>query len=140
MNPAICRRFRLSERIISSDIHVVSWKKRVMNTKNMNAEKQGLDDFVSMDVVVRTFAAGVWFGTLAKKSGNEIILHNARRMWGWRCKEGISISELAIHGIVPEESIICEPVPMIWIEAIEIIPVLGVAGKSIREAPYAKAR
>lgn len=110
-----------------------------MRTENVK-ESKGLDDFLGMDVIIRTYAAGVWFGGLAKKAGNEVILHSARRMWKWKCKEGISLSELAIHGINPEESRICAPVPMVWLEAIEIIPVLDTAAKSIKEAEYAKAR
>lgn len=112
-----------------------------MSTENVQTEnKQGLDDFLGMDVIIRTYAAGVWFGRLAKKTGNEVILHSARRMWMWKCKQGISLSEIAIHGIDAEESRICEPVPMVWLEAIEIIPVLDDAVKTIKEAEYAKAR
>lgn len=112
-----------------------------MSTENVKTEnKQGLDDFIDMDVIIRTYAAGVWFGRLAKKSGKEVILHSARRMWKWKCKEGVSLSEIAIHGVEEAESRICEPVPMVWLEAIEIIPVLFTAVKSIKEAEYAKAR
>ena len=110
-----------------------------MDTGNVK-ESKGLDDFLGMDVIIRTYAAGVWFGTLAKKARNEVILHSARRMWKWKCREGISLSELACQGIDPEGSRICSPVPMVWLEAIEIIPVLDTAVKSIKDAEYAKAR
>ena len=105
-----------------------------------NENTQRLDDFLDMDVIIRTYSAGVWFGRLAKKSGKEVILHSARRMWKWKCKEGISLSELAIHGIDAGKSRICASVPMVWLEAIEIIPVLDSAVESIKEAEYAKAR
>lgn len=110
-----------------------------MSTENVQTDKRGLDDFLGMDVIIRTYAAGVWFGRLAKKSGKEVILHSARRLWRWKCKEGISLSEIAIHGVEEAESRICEPVPMVWLEAIEIIPVLDTAVKSIKGAEYAKA-
>lgn len=111
-----------------------------MCTGNVKTENtQGLDDFLDMDVIIRTYSAGVWFGRLAKKSGKEVILHSARRMWKWKCKVGISLSEIAIHGVEEAESRICEPVPMVWLEAIEIIPVLDTAVKSIKGAEYAKA-
>lgn len=97
------------------------------------------DDFLGMDVIIRTYAAGVWFGRLAKKSGKEVILHSARRLWRWKCKEGISLSEIAIHGVEEAESRICEPVQMVWLEAIEIIPVLDDAAKSIKGAKNAAA-
>ena len=112
-----------------------------MSTGNVQTEnKRGLDDFIGMNVISRTYAAGVWFGRLAKKAGAEVILHSARRMWQWKCREGISLSELATSGIDAEGSRICAPVPMVWLEAIEIIPVLDTAVKSIQEAEYAKAR
>ena len=112
-----------------------------MSTENVQTEnKRGLDDFIDMNVIIRTYAAGVWFGRLAKKAGAEVILHSARRMWQWKCREGISLSELAIHGIDAEGSRICAPVPRVWLEAIEIIPVLDTAVESIEGAAHAKAR
>lgn len=112
-----------------------------MSTENVQTEnKQGLDDFIDMDVIIRTYAAGVWFGRLAKKAGNEVILHSARRMWKWKCNEGISLSEVAISGIDSKGSRICAPVPMIWLEAIEIIPALDEAVRSIRGADNAQAQ
>ena len=111
-----------------------------MCTGNVKTENtQGLDDFLDMDVIIRTYAAGVWFGKLAKKSGKEVILHSARRMWKWKCKEGISLSELAIYEIDREGRRICAPVPMVWLEAIEIIPVLDTAVKSFKGAENASA-
>ena len=95
---------------------------------------------IGMDVIIRTFAAGVWFGTLVEKNKNEVILHNARRMWRWKCKKGISLSETALYGIDDKESRICAAVPQVWIEAIEIIPVSEESAKDLREAPDAKAR
>lgn len=46
----------------------------------MKASKDGLDDFANgKTVIIRTYSAGVWFGNLALKAGNEVILENARR-------------------------------------------------------------
>lgn len=54
----------------------------------MKASKDGLDDFANgKTVIIRTYSAGVWFGNLALKAGNEVILENARRMWKYFCKE-----------------------------------------------------
>ena len=104
--------------------------------------RANLIDFFAMDetVIIRTYSAGVWFGVLNQKSGAEVILKNARRLWQWRCKKSISLSGVAVHGIDQEKSIIAPAVPRVWLEAIEIIPIDGEAAKSIQEAPDAEAR
>ncbi|EHS8055967.1 hypothetical protein OUL59_003329 [Salmonella enterica subsp. enterica serovar Hato] len=91
------------------------------------------------DVIVRTYSAGVWFGQVAEKEGNEVILVNARRMWRWWAAESISLSAVAVHGICQEKSKIVAPVEMVWLEAIEIIPVTKTAFLSISGAPHVQA-
>ena len=91
-------------------------------------------------VLVRTYSAGVWAGTLSKKSGNEVILKDARRLWAWTAKEGISLSAVAVFGIDESSSRIAGPVPMVWLEAIEIIPFAGSAGMTVSGAKNAEAR
>ena len=90
-------------------------------------------------VIIRTYSAGVWFGTLAEKSGKEVILADARRMWRWWAAESISLSGCALYGIKREESKIVAPVSKVWLEAIEIIPCSDVAIQSIGGAPHVKA-
>ena len=90
-------------------------------------------------VIVRTFSAGVWCGTLKKKSGNEVILENARRMWRWFCKKSISLSGVVGYGIVREKSKIAAPVPQVWLEAIEIMPISGEPLDSIMGAEIVEA-
>lgn len=99
-----------------------------------------LDSFgIGQTVIIRTYSAGVWCGTLEQKAGNEVILKDARRMWCWWCKESISLSGVVVYGINQEKSRIAPPVSKVWLEAIEIMPIVGDAAKSIMEAPYAKA-
>lgn len=90
-------------------------------------------------VIIRTYSAGVWCGTLEKKAGNEVILKNARRMWRWWCKESISLSAVVKYGIIQEKSKIAPPVNSVWLEAIEIMPIDGEPAKSILEAPIVQA-
>ena len=90
-------------------------------------------------VIIRTYSAGVWFGELAEKSGNEVILINARRMWRWFAAESISISAVAMNGIDRSKSKIVEPVNSVWLEAIEIIPCTKEASDSIGGAEHVKA-
>lgn len=109
-------------------------------------EPKGLNDLIGRDVIVRTYSAGVWFGTLKAKDGNEVHLVNARRMWSWYVAKdpdtgarGISLSSLSIHGLDYTQSQIEQPVEIVWLEAIEIIPCTERAINSIKAAPYAKA-
>lgn len=98
-------------------------------------EAKGINDYaIGKEVIIRTYSAGVWFGVLKQKAGNEVILSKARRMWKWWAKESISLSGVARHGIKQEDSKICGELDSVWLEAIEIIPVTGNSADSIRTA------
>ena len=99
----------------------------------------GLSSMIGKKCIVRTYSAGVWFGEVAEKSSNEVIVKNARRMWKWWASEGISLSSVALHGIKQEQSKIVESVPAVWLEAIELIPASDKAIASIEGAPNVKA-
>ena len=102
---------------------------------NNTAVKSGLDSFaIGQEVIIRTYSAGVWFGRLKEKSGKEVILTEARRMWRWWAKESISLSGVALHGIKQDNSRIAGAVESVWLQSIEIIPISGKAAESIRTA------
>lgn len=45
-------------------------------------EAKGINDYaIGKEVIIRTYSAGVWFGVLKQKAGNEVILTKARRMY-----------------------------------------------------------
>lgn len=99
-------------------------------------EAKVINDFaIGKEVIIRTYSAGVWFGVLKQKAGNEVILTKARRMYKWWAKESISLSGVARHGIKQDDSKICGELESVWLEAIEIIPVTGNAAELIRTAP-----
>lgn len=101
----------------------------------------GINDYaIGKKVIIRTYSAGVWFGTLSQKSGNEVILKDARRLWRWHAAESISLSAVAVHGINQDKSSIAPSLEMIWLEAIEIIPTTDKASKTIEGAKDAKAQ
>ena len=107
---------------------------------NASTQSQdGLNAMLGKKVIIRTYSAGVWFGELEQKSGNEVILTEARRMWKWWAKQGISLSACAIHGIKHGESKIVQAVESVWLEAIEIIPCTDSAILSLESAPNAEA-
>ena len=102
-------------------------------------QQSSLNSMVGKKCVIRTYSAGVWFGEVAEKSGNEVIVKNARRMWKWWAEEGISLSSVALHGVKQDQSKIVEPVPAVWLEAIELTPASDKAIASIEGAPNVKA-
>lgn len=98
-----------------------------------------LSGMIGSKCIIRTYSAGVWFGEVEQKSGNEVIVKNARRMWRWHAAESISLSAVALHGIKEAQSKIAEAVPQVWLEAIELIPCSDKAIKNIEGAKHAKA-
>lgn len=46
--------------------------------------------------IIRTYSAGVWFGTLKSLEGSIAIITNARRLWYW--SGAASLSQLATEG------------------------------------------
>ena len=91
-------------------------------------------------VIIRTYSAGVWFGKLSEKSGNEVILTEARRMYQWWAKKSISLSGVAKYGIKNEESKICPALDNVWLEAIEILSLTKTAIESIKGAKDVEAK
>lgn len=86
-------------------------------------------------VIVRTYSAGVFAGELESRTGQEVVLRNARRLWYW--SGAASLSELAQRGTSkPSE---CKfPVAVNRVEllqAIEILDVTAAARQSIEEVP-----
>ena len=107
---------------------------------NGQKKSEGINGFcIGSTVIVRTYSAGVWCGTLVQKSGNEVVLVNARRMWRWWCKESISLSGVVRYGIDRSKSKIAAAVDSVWLEAIEIMPIDGESATSIMEADIVQA-
>lgn len=88
---------------------------------------------IGKKVIIRADRAGVFFGTLAKKDGNEVTLEDARRIWYW--DGAASISQLAVTGpMAPENcrfTMAVEEIAIIGV--IEIIPCAPEAIKAIEE-------
>lgn len=99
--------------------------KSLLSENNQNT----LNTQLGEKVIIRTYSAGVWFGTLSEKSGREVIITDARRMYRWWCNKSISLSGVAKYGIKHSESKICPPIRKQWLEAIEIISLEDVAIK-----------
>lgn len=109
--------------------------KELANLFNNNKTSTFAHHLIGKYVIIRTYAAGVWFGILDQKSGNEVILKQARRMYKFWCEKSISLSGVALYGIKHDESQICGAVNEVWLEAIEILPTNEVATASLLSAP-----
>lgn len=103
-----------------------------MFVENLNSKTEGLNQHLGEKVIIRTYSAGVWFGTLVEKSGSEVILKDARRLYLWKAKESISLSAVAKYGLT-EESKICTSVEKQWLVAIEILSMTTSAIESIEK-------
>lgn len=110
-----------------------------LGSKQERSESDICKEWIGKYVIIRTYSAGVHAGFLFKKSGNEVILKNSRRLWAWHTKQGISLSSIATYGIEESKSKICEQLDFLWLEAIEIIPTKREAFDSISNAQVAKA-
>ena len=107
------------------------------NQENKVQTQEKATSLIGQYVIIRTYSAGVWAGYLKEKVKNEVYLTEARRMYRWVNVEGISLSGIALNGL-RKESDICAPVPIVWLEAIEIIPCTEKAKKSIINQPIYK--
>ena len=86
-------------------------------------------------VIVRTYSAGVHYGTLVSRDGKEVVLSNARRIWRWLGAN--TLNEIANHG-VGVGSKVSEQVDSIELtDAIEIIACRPEAVKAMEGASWA---
>lgn len=90
---------------------------------------------VNQYVIVRTYSAGVFAGTLITKEGSEVELKDARRIWYW--EGAASLSELAEEGTYKPDQ--CkfptEVKQVILLNVIEILKVSDKARQSIADVP-----
>lgn len=107
----------------------------------INQESDDFDnEMIGEKVIIRTYSAGVHYGTLYKKKGTEVYLKNARRMHRFKAKKSIALSGVAKYGLDLSASIrICGELPLIHLNSIEIIPVSDACIKSFEECPEIEA-
>jgi len=83
-------------------------------------------------VIVRTYSAGVHYGTLVSRKGKEVELTKSRRIHYWT--GALSCSELAMRG-PGQGSRIGDAVDIELTEAIEVIRCAPKAAKAIESYP-----
>lgn len=59
-------------------------------------------DYIGKKVIVRADGAGVFYGTLVEKEGDEVALTNARKLWYW--EGACAVEQIARDGVAkPQE-------------------------------------
>jgi hypothetical protein len=86
-------------------------------------------------VIVRCRSASPHFGYLKTKSGSEVTLEKARRIWRWF--GAWTLSEVASKGLDTSKSKIAAPTSVTLSDWIEIIDCTPEAVKSIESATWA---
>lgn len=89
-------------------------------------------------VIIRADRAGVFYGTLIRKEGDEVELRDCRRIWYWN--GAASLSELALSGVKRDDnkfSVTVESIVILGV--IEIIPCTEEAIKNIESVPVWRA-
>ena len=86
---------------------------------------------IGKKVIIRADRAGVFFGTLVRREGQEVELKDCRRIWYW--DGAASLSELALSGTNrPDNCNFTVTVPSIEVlGVIEVIPCTEKAIESI---------
>lgn len=91
--------------------------------------------------IVRTYASGVFFAVITKQEGRMVELENSRRLWQWKAAKGISLSAVAVNGVIAKNSRISEAVPaQTVLDALELIPASDACVVSIHATPAAEQR
>ena len=79
--------------------------------------------------MVRTYSAGVFFGIIESRNGQEIVMRNARRVWYW--KGAASLSQLSVDGTSDPSS--CKfPVAVDRVELLQVIEILDITDKALK--------
>jgi hypothetical protein len=86
-------------------------------------------------VIVRCRDAGVHAGTLKSMDGRQCELTGSRRLWRWRVKgnQGITLSDVATHGLDSKDTKIGAPVDLLLTENCEIIACTPEAAEQIAQ-------
>jgi len=86
---------------------------------------------IGKKVIVRTYSAGVHFGTLAALDGKNATLTDTRRIWYW--EGAFTLSAIALDGLSKKSKLSVAVPELILTEAIEIIPVSDKAEKILTD-------
>lgn len=104
------------------------------------ADIESADPWIGKYVIVRCRDAGVHAGILKARQGRECELAESRRLWRWRVQgnKGISLSDVATHGLDTRDTRLGAPVSIVLTEDCELIECTPEAAENIAQfATYA---
>lgn len=110
-------------------------EKLILKLLDLNEGESAITDigesFINKVCMIRTYSAGVHFGTLISRKGKECLLSMSRRVYYW--SGACSLSQLAIDGSNDIENCkISKKLEKILLtEVIEIIPMTCIATTSL---------
>lgn len=94
---------------------------------------------IGKQCIVRTYASGVFMGTVIKQDGRMVEMTNARRLWYWKASDSISLSAVAVEGVDAKGCKFPPATPQHTVlDALEIIPASEKCVASINAIPVAK--
>lgn len=101
------------------------------------ADTASTDPWIGKFVIVRCRDAGVHAGVLRSRDARACELAESRRLWRWRVKgnKGITLSDLATHGLDKRDTRIGAPVTVLLTENCEIIACTPEAAENIAQFP-----
>lgn len=71
---------------------------QLLQTVNPSEQQSGIaKDMIGKVVLVRTYSAGVHYGKLTERAGDECVLEDARRIWSW--SGAFTLSTIATKGV-----------------------------------------
>jgi hypothetical protein len=84
---------------------------------------------IGKKVIVRTYSAGVHFGTLQEREGMEVVLTDTRRIWYW--EGAFTLSAIALNGLSGKSKLSVAIPSIELMEAVEVIPVSEFVDKQL---------
>ena len=109
--------------VLENNFYLKQGKTMNNNELIINGEtyvKQGVQSEYKM---VRTYSAGVFFGVIESRTGQEVVMRNARRIWYWA--GAASLSQLATEGTKSPQD--CKfPCAVDRVELLQVIEILDV--------------
>ena len=107
----------------------------LLGNKKSKTTKLVGSELIGQWVLVRTLSAGVHFGKLSERRGQEVSLTSSRRIWNWYGAK--TLSEMSIAGIDVSRSKIAQEIPyQLLTQAIEVIPCSADAIANIKGAKW----
>ncbi len=94
---------------------------------------------VGKQVIIRTYSAGVWYGTVVEKTDTEVLIADARRVRTYKnLGTEISLSGICRLGIHPGSQVE-HPISEVLLQWIEILPCTPESIVTFSAQPAAKA-